>query len=517
MIRDIVKFLKERKFLVLFELVLVMFFFGIRMLKLTASIDTDSFINTPKTTLNWLLIGRWGLVLTKKLFGTMWFNLYIASFLGYICIVGYLLLGCYLFHYICDGKRKYNYYLFSLLFLTHPVFVFQWFFKLQAFEVSFSMLLIIIAELMIFRFLKEDRKIEGVLAIIPLVWSFGSYQSNILMFVAVTIVGFLILDRGNLKEAIIDCIKMIGIFLAAFVVNQGITSAFFSDSDYLTSYIMWGKIPVRECMKNIKHHVGDVLFGRKIFTFAYAALLSGVFLKFLLEIRTMTKRRFFDYIAYGVLFVLPFVLTIYAGTYENSMMAAARVQYPLAFILGSGYMLLIEQYQELKVRSIRRVGAVCSVFFYGLAAVFILQQIQCSLRLWYTDDIRYRQDCNFLRQVVDTMYDQGLDPNGDVSIAYIGTHQMPLNGSCFQPVELIGVSYFKMYAELQPYYYQSSHRISALADMEGVYRNYRLTGKQAEKARKIAEDMPVWPKKGSVKEEDGIIVIRLSEDLFDSR
>ena len=109
MIGNIIKFVKDRKFLVLFELVLVLFLFGIRMLNLTVSIDTDSFINSPNTTLNWLMIGRWGLVLSKKIFGTMWFNLYIASVMGYVCIVGYLLLGCYLFYYVSNGKKKYNY------------------------------------------------------------------------------------------------------------------------------------------------------------------------------------------------------------------------------------------------------------------------------------------------------------------------------------------------------------------------------------------------------------------------
>ena len=135
--------------------------------------------------------------------------------------------------------------------------------------------------------------------------------------------------------------------------------------------------------------------------------------------------------------------------------------------------------------------------------------------LWYTDDIRYRQDCNFLHQIVDAMYDQGIDPNGKVSIAYIGMHQVPLNSSCFQPMELIGVSYFQMYAEAQPYYYISNMRISALADVEGAYRNYNITPEQVLKAREIAKDMPVWPQKGSIKEKEGIVVVKLSEDQFD--
>lgn len=514
MIGNIIKFVKDRKFLVLFELVLVLFLFGIRMLNLTVSIDTDSFINSPNTTLNWLMIGRWGLVLSKKIFGTMWFNLYIASVMGYVCIVGYLLLGCYLFYYVSNGKKKYNYYLFSVLFLSHPVFVFQWFFKLQVFEVSFSMLLLVIADLMLFRWLKEGRKIEGILAVIPLVWSFGSYQSNVTMFIAMTIVCFLILGRGDFKEAVFDCAKMIGIFGAAFIINQVITSLFFSDSDYLNSYMAWGQIPVRACLENIKKHVGDVLLGRKIFSLAYALLLAGIFVMFLLELREMTLRRFFDYAAYGVLAIIPFALTIYSGAYENTMMAAARVQCPLAFILGSGYMLLIEQFRELKKKNYIK-GLVLTVLFYIFGVIFSVQQLQCSLRLWYTDDVRYRQDCNFLHQIVDAMYDQGIDPNDKVSIAYIGMHQVPLNSSCFQPMELIGVSYFQMYAEAQPYYYISNMRISALADVEGAYRNYNITPEQVLKAREIAKDMPVWPQKGSIKEKDGIVVVKLSEDQFD--
>lgn len=513
MIKDIKAFIQKRKMLLLFEIFLVFVVFGIGVLNPAVSIDTDSFINSPRTTLNWLFIGRQGLVLTKKLFGTMWFNPYVATVMGFVCIVGYLILICYLLDYINGGKKQYNYYLFSMLFITHPAFVFQWFFKLQVFEFSFSMLLLVLAEVLLFRWIKEGRKIEGLFSIVPLIWSFASYQANIVLFIAMTIVSFLILGKGDFKEAIQDCIKMIGVFLTAFIINQLISSIFFTNSDYLESYVMWGKGETIDCLKNIKHHIGDVVLGRGMFSYAYVFLLFGIIVMFLLEIKDMSLRLFFDYIAFGVLMIVPFFLTIYSGAYEETMFASGRVQYPLAFILGSGYMILIGKYRQMSFNW-KGFGHVLSGIACALAIVFGIQQLQFSLRLWYTDAIRYRQDCNMLNRIVDTMYEQGLDPSGDDSIAFIGKYQVPLNGSCLEPMELIGISYFNLYTQMPPYYYITNTRISSLADVEGIYKNYNLTIDETKKARIIAENMPSWPSKGSIKEEDGIIVIKLSDDDY---
>ena len=62
---------------------------GCRIFNLSVTMDTDLFINTPRSVYNWLDIGRYGLIFTEKIFGIRWYNPYINSTLGFFAIVAF--------------------------------------------------------------------------------------------------------------------------------------------------------------------------------------------------------------------------------------------------------------------------------------------------------------------------------------------------------------------------------------------------------------------------------------------
>ena len=84
----------------------------------------------------------------------------------------------YSFEYISGRENRYNYFVFSALFMTHPIWVMQWVFKLQNFDIAISILLVAIAVYLTFSWIKCRAVWRLLLAIGCLVWSFGSYQAN---------------------------------------------------------------------------------------------------------------------------------------------------------------------------------------------------------------------------------------------------------------------------------------------------------------------------------------------------
>ena len=69
----------------------------------------------------------------------------------------YIVMTFCFFFYEVSGGKEYPFWVFCLLFLTHPIFACQWFFQLQNAEVSFSIFLIAVSLILVFRWIKEGK------------------------------------------------------------------------------------------------------------------------------------------------------------------------------------------------------------------------------------------------------------------------------------------------------------------------------------------------------------------------
>lgn len=103
-------FLEHHKKLVLFDIFLVVMSYGIRVFSANVSVDTDLFMTHPFSNYNWLDIGRWGLVLLKKIVNKSGFSVYYEGIMAFIVIVLFLLAYAFLFDSL--SNKKYNYYIF---------------------------------------------------------------------------------------------------------------------------------------------------------------------------------------------------------------------------------------------------------------------------------------------------------------------------------------------------------------------------------------------------------------------
>ena len=60
------EFCRKRIDLLIFNISIVAVVYGCRIFNLSVTMDTDLFINTPRSVYNWLDIGRYGLIFTEK-------------------------------------------------------------------------------------------------------------------------------------------------------------------------------------------------------------------------------------------------------------------------------------------------------------------------------------------------------------------------------------------------------------------------------------------------------------------
>lgn len=501
-INNFVDFCKKNKLLLIFNLVIVAMVFGSRIFSNNISVDTDLMIANPYFKYNWLEIGRWGLIFFQKIFNMRWFNPYIECALAYVIIVLFLMIYCYMFDYLKSKDRNLNYYIFSALFITHPIFALQWFFKLQCFEVALSILLIPISQILIFEWIDNKKKIYLIIAIILSIISFSCYQTNVILYISSALISFWLKyeNENNFKVVLEVCIKLIVTFFSAFVINTIFSKTFFIQSEYLTNSIYWGSYSVLECLRNILTYIKEVFFGSIIMTSIFSIMIV-IFMILFLKIRKKTMFDIFRWFVIFVFLVSPLLLAIYMGGSPFY-----RSQYVLPFVIAGGLTLVISMIKDAFSVKLRKVikGIVLVICSFT-----ILFQTQTTLRLWYTEDVRYEQDYNMLQSIMKDMQINNINYT-EKPIVYIGKWDAPLNPSCFRVVEMVGISHFSMFSSTEPAYYYSSLGIYRLATING-YILKEPSIENVEKAKEDGKNMKNWPNEGYIKELDEIIIVRLSD------
>ena len=176
-------------------------------------IDTEELMNNPGSNLGWLVIGRWSLVLFKKLLGLTVHNTVASGVLFFLFFwLGANLLTFALYH-LTERKERWHYWIFLLLYVTSNIWCYQIYFSLQQAEVAFAMLLLVIAAILAMKacfasvLSKADDWQSGgheeksvwrngfkiVLSAVLLFLGLGAYQALAAYYIAICLVLFLVM------------------------------------------------------------------------------------------------------------------------------------------------------------------------------------------------------------------------------------------------------------------------------------------------------------------------------------
>lgn len=519
---------------------------GSMLLGDTVGIDTEDIIVRQGLFYDsWLLTGRQGLVLLKKLMGNIIFNPYLAGAMTLVFLTLACILWTWLFFCITGKENKAAILVFSLLLNASSILTEQLYFKLQAAEISFSFCLAAVALFLVYhgmgRLGDKKKRIYGLLCLSCAVFlnlvTFSAYQVMVALFIfgaaACFFLWYFFGDSGR-KEGVWRaperrdgtgtggkiCRGFIGvyagIFLVSFACNQVVTALFFSGSDYLSSQMLWTVRSAGDCLRDIGLHMEYVLIGGQVYRTILRLLHAvgirseliggqiyydnnyGIFcILICVAVFLFFRKRRKQGVVPAVLGVAgcllaPFYMTFVCGG-EQVIRSQLVLPFALAFL---AYALLLFFPDSLPVYGI-----------LGLCLLTGYQQTQYTMLLNYTDKVRYESDVRIAAAIMEEI-NALEDEECTYPVVFVGSHPAELNNSCLRG-EPIGYSFFEWDADIEPFGFFGTHRILDFMHTLGV--DYmQADAAQTAEAVAFSEEMADWPGKGSVVLRNGVIIVKLS-------
>lgn len=331
---DIYNFVKNNNILFIFTIICVFMVVGSQLYNTNMRLDVQFYMMNPDYEYNWLEIGRFGAIFLKYLLTLNFFTPYFISGLFFLVLI--ITIVCFQFT-IKKYTDKINFLLLLSIFLifASPMFAEQFYFTIQYVEISFAMMLNIIAANEIFKYINTNKARYAIISIICMVIAFGTYQSFVPMYICLVTALYLLKSmneqKTNVKDVICDFLKLIVTFLIGFIIYS-VISNFFIKSDYLTQNILWGKEEVSTIIKNIIKYMKTVILGESFYNKSYLIMMI---LLFMTQIIIDFKKSFFvkfKNLCIVIVFLLtPFLLEIYVG--QDSQIRS-QLTLPVATALG---------------------------------------------------------------------------------------------------------------------------------------------------------------------------------------
>lgn len=498
---------------------LILAVWGALVFRTDIGVDTEIMIAFPETMLkSWCGIGRYGLVFTKRLFGLSRFSqpAAMAAMMGALWLLC-MAVGFAVEQWSAKDKRyRFFYGVFSAVYVTAPCLAEQFYFQLQAFEVTWGLLLIVVSVFAAGRFIYWKGSPWWILlSVVCGTWALGSYQVMASVFIALSAFSFLLSyqrgaqGRGEEKKGgWFGCAVMfVGIFMLILVSYLAVSSLVRglagAESAYIGDMIMWKKEGIRMCLYHIKTDMQNIYFGKQIF---YSGLglpilvLAGAL--FLYRGRQGSLGERILYVMAGGFFVFsPTCMTILTGYYQG-----VRVQMVYPFVLAVSAGVLSTVGTEEKRRRLATGAALC------LSAAVAWNQWVISERLLDTAHMASVQDMKKCQDIYEEARLLALAQGRDIremSLVFVGTQEMETNESTLKG-DVIGHSMFQWDADS---IVGVSERVGNLMHAIGLSHE-KASQQQYVEARVRAEGMPSWPLAGSVVIEGDAVIIKLSDPVY---
>lgn len=508
---DFFTFLKNNKLTPVLCWFFLLLSYGIKLFYYSISIDTECIINNyDQLKYGWFSINRPGLVITKRLFSLLPFNPYVANLLMLCAVFVFLMLLSFIFYRVAKRFELKPKCVFVLpcIFITHPLFVEQFNFTLQAFEVSFAISLMFLSVFFSISWIFAPKNFfYAVLGIVTLSFSFLHYQAIVFLYVSIVLSVFLYVyinnlknPKGNLNRTFFRTFALKYIFtffvsfLIYFICSKAVSLHFNLDSSYTDRMVTWGKIPLKSSIKAVFFYIRQALLGDGLFyskIFLVAVLVSLIyFLKFLF-FKNQTDRILYIFASLALI-GSPFFLPLILGNVLVPRMQFSY-QFFVAFVV---YMLLQETNRSSFARSFLVLSSLYISFNQGYKVANLL----------YTDYMKYQGEIALAGKIDERISSLDLENIKDVPVAFVGGLRVsgtpnPTSG------DVINLSFF--YAD-RGTAFDSSLRILGL--MKTVGYNYKApSNNDYLRAKEIAKNMKAWPSPHAVKYEKSVVVVKLPE------
>lgn len=512
-----VDFLRNNKLTVVLCWFFILFSYGIKLFWYSISIDTECIINNYEgLKIGWFAINRSGLIFTKELLKLIPFNPYVANFLMLCTMFLFSILIGFIFYSVSKRFGIYSNFISILpcVFITHPLFAEQFNFTLQCFEVSFGLFLMFLSVFLVTRWIFDSKNILNlILGIIFLAWAFDSYQAIVFLYITVILAVCLFVYTNNLKNQQKEfdskffrkmASKYLITFCASYAsyvfISKLIRVLFNLKSDYTDNIVRWGRDSLCNSVKQILYYVKLTLIGDVFYSKAFILIL-------VLALFYFFKFLFFKNHTNKILYVLSF-LALMGSPYFLCIILARplipRMQFSYQFVLA--FMLFFAA-QQMSSQNFKEKIAKFVTFIFSLYLSFF--QSYRVAGLMYTDYMKYRCEIALAGEISERIGKLDIENMKDIPVTFVG--RLHPSTPCEIRGEVIDFSFFEADST---FIFGVSNRILNFMKTVGYkYKNPSIS--DCKKAKKIAKTMESWPNTEAVKFEDGIVVVKLSNDFIE--
>lgn len=457
----------------------------------------------------WLGSSRFGLVLTDRLWGIGRLVPWLSGMLMALMMwTGAVALAFFSYGW-CQKSRRYRIflYLFPALFVTCPVFAGQYLFILQAFEIAFGILLCILAAGCVGNFVYKGGMGWLAAGLALMVWAFGSYQAMLFLYFSLVLFSFLLvyMNRGG-EKALGLGLKHMAVFLAGAAI-YGIIAALAkasvgSESTYISSQVHWRTDGWRICLSYIWLELVRVLGAKTVFYHPIYLPAMGLFVLQAMiygwKKKTGIGNYFWFLLGGGLFLASPFFLTVLTGFLQQ---VRAQMVYPVTLACFVAHLTVLPE-------TIKSSGKTILTGVFTVLAVFVISgNTMLTAQLFQTAWEAYRNDVlTANRMYADICHAADRPDMENCHVIFTGKRDAGLAGPVTEG-ELTGLSFFEAEAHTPK---GVSGRVASLFFTLGMDLKLEINEDLYQQAVEFMQDAPDWPAQGSIREMDGIIVVRLS-------
>ena len=464
-------------------------------------VDSEVVINIPGTNYNWLTIGRYGLVLVRRLLGTSWYNPFYTGILllFFLWLTG--MTSSYVTGKLFPKLTPAMTTLGSLIFITYPTFTEQYYFHFQSAEIAFGLWLSMLATGMFYLYVRDKRRELFICTLFLYILTFAIYQSFIPLALCCYLAIFLALitrkeiDMVIVKRSILGSILH---FLLAFGISQGINRICFPSSGYLSGQVIWTAegSPMESLLAVIKACV-RMITGRGLFytTLLLFAILLAI-AAFWYSRRQPVHRMILSLLAAFGIAMTPFALTLLMG--ENT---AVRSQ----FTYGLAAVILI--YLSLQTFSEHKVQLAATILLLAVT----VSQIFTVRFIWKAHTFVTDYDRATATQIMELMYDSHIVCQGTGTIfwGYLQP-ETPYDKEIADSPSYLFTSVFNLEHAAQPYCYFSTVRIMSYMEAMGHKFTFPTSYSQSVSSYIMArETLAPFPEEGCIFNDYQVFTINL--------
>ncbi len=509
--QGLMSWIRQNKFLMMLSIMVVSFSYGYELTSFSLSMDEElEALENALPPLIYVSLSRYGIFILKSLTD----DIPVLPYIPFAISLLLLALSNVILTYL--GRLTFgSSVVFTLLFLSSPVFSYYLLFNTINAQISFGIFLVTLAYALNHRVLVDwcDQNFEGqpgiqkalyILSILLMAFAFSIYQSTVIFCVVIFL--FLLLAElinepapNDGKSVLIKCkYEIIRILIALILYKAG--DIFFKyiyateignypPFIYLETFIHWPEKPVKEVLLSLLAFIpvlfdSKILFGGQSASYLYIPVIGLMVYAFKKRRKNFNWNIFFILIG---LLISPFLLTILLGG-------------PLPYRTYFSFPIMVAGLWGLFHAMLK--GWLRGAVFLTSVAFFILQSYTVT-NLFYKDHLCNEADKTFISNVGQRIrnlpWPITQQKYNVVIVGGLSTHHYD---EIFIPSEMHGHSTFSSdnwlrYKQLFLWHGQSDYIINNQL-------NFNLLPCEH-------EGMPCWPAPGSVRLVGNTALVKLSE------